>query len=313
MIEMYKKPGEIVSKIRKRAVDHIEADMKISDMVEFVEGNITEMGGNPAFPCNISINEITAHYTSPPGDESTIKMGDLVKIDLGAHVNGYIADSAVSVLVGADEPEFKGNADDQSPSDSNVELSLKMIETAQEALENAISTVRDGVEIGKIGQIIEETINNRGFNSVSNLTGHSMDRWILHAGLSIPNIKEKNTHKIQEGDVIAIEPFVTNGVGRVGDINEVYIFKFLRNQPMRMLLARKLLKTIANEYRSLPFAQRWIAEKINSKQLNMAMRQLIASRAVYPYHVLKEKSDARVAQAEHTVIVESDGCTVITE
>ncbi len=312
MMEMYKKPGEIVSKIRKRAVDHIEADMKIIDIIEFVEGNIIEMGGKPAFPCNISINEITAHYTSPPGDESIIKTGDLVKIDLGAHVNGYIADSAVSVLVGVDDQEFKG--DDTNPSsDSNEYSSLKMIETAKEALENAISTVRDGVEIGKIGQIIEETINNRGFNSVSNLTGHSMDRWILHAGLSIPNIKEKNIHKIQEGDVIAIEPFVTNGVGRVGDINDVYIFKFLRNQPMRMVLARKLLNTVSNEYRSLPFAQRWIAEKISSKQLNMAMRQLIASRAVYPYHVLKEKSDARVAQAEHTVIVEADGCTVITE
>ena len=212
MMEMYKKPGEIVSKIRKRAVDHIEADMKIIDIIEFVEGNIIEMGGKPAFPCNISINEITAHYTSPPGDESIIKTGDLVKIDLGAHVNGYIADSAVSVLVGVDDQEFKG--DDTNPSsDSNEYSSLKMIETAKEALENAISTVRDGVEIGKIGQIIEETINNRGFNSVSNLTGHETYRWILHAGLSIPNIKEKNTHKIQEGDVIAIEPFVTNGVG----------------------------------------------------------------------------------------------------
>jgi len=305
MIEMYEKSGKIVSKIRKMAVEHVEADMKILDLIEFVEDNIIEMGGKPAFPCNVSINEITAHYTSPPGDESTIKKGDLVKIDLGAHVDGYIADSAISVLVGAD--------DSNVIEDSEQDLYLKMIETAHEALESAICTIKDGIEIGKVGTAIEETINNRGLNSVSNLTGHSMDRWILHSGLSVPNVKEENKHKIQEGDVLAIEPFVTNGVGRVSDMNETYIFRFLRERPMRMVQARKLINIIATNYRNLPFSQRWLTEHINSKQLNMAMRQLLASRAIYPYHVLKEKSDARVAQAEHTVIVESDGCKVITE
>lgn len=311
MIEIYKKSGEIVSKIRSMAVDHVEANMKILDLVEFVEGNIIEMGGMPAFPCNVSINEVTAHYTSPPGDESIIKNGDLVKIDLGAHVDGYIADSAVSVLVGSDDSDFSPESLEGEKSEQD--LNLKMIETAQEALESAISTIRDGVEIGKVGKAIEETINNRSLNSVSNLTGHSMDRWILHSGVSIPNIKEDNQHKVREGDVLAIEPFVTNGVGRVGDMNDAYIFRFLRERPMRMVQARKLLNIIAVNYRNLPFSQRWLTEHITSKQHNMAMRQLLASRAIYPYHVLKEKSDARVAQAEHTVIVESDGCMVITE
>lgn len=304
-MEMYKKPGQIVSKVRKMAVDHIKADMKIIDLVEYVENNIIEMGGMPAFPCNVSINEVTAHYTSPPGDDSTIKRGDLVKIDLGAHVEGYIADSAVSVLVGAD---------DYTDLDSSEhDLNLKMIETAQNALESAINTIKDGIEIGKVGTAIEETINQNNLNSVSNLTGHSMDRWILHSGVSVPNIKEDNKHIIQEGDVLAIEPFVTNGIGRVGDMNDTYIFRFLRDRPMRMVQARKLLKIIEINYRTLPFSQRWLTEHINSKHLNMAMRQLLSSRAIYPYHVLKEKSNARVAQAEHTVIVESDGCKIITE
>jgi len=311
MIEKYKKSGEIVSKVRAMAVNHVKADMKIIDLVEFVENSIIKMGGMPAFPCNVSINEVTAHYTSPPGDTSIIKNGDLVKIDLGAQIDGYIGDSAVSVLIGSDDSDSSSEIVDDIHSEQD--LNLKMIETAQEALESAISTIRDGVEIGKVGKAIEETINNRGLNSVSNLTGHSMDRWILHSGVSVPNIKENNRHKVREGDVLAIEPFVTNGVGRVGDMNDVYIFRFLRERPMRMAQARKLLNIIAVNYRNLPFSQRWLTDHINSKQLNMAMRQLLASRAIYPYHVLKEKSDARVAQAEHTVIVESDGCMVITE
>lgn len=308
MMEMYKKSGQIVSKTRNMAVEFVEAEMKVLDLVEFVEKNIMEMGGMPAFPCNVSINEITAHYSSPPGDESIIKAGDLVKIDLGAQVDGYIADSAISLLV-----EDEGASDVDQTSQEEQDLNLKMIDTAQDALDSAISTIRDGIEIGKVGKAIEETINNKGFESVSNLTGHSMDRWILHSGLSIPNIKEENKHVIHEGDVLAIEPFVTNGIGRVGDTNDVYIFRFLRERPLRMVQARRLLSIIGKNYRNLPFSQRWLTEYINPKQLNRALRELISSRALYPYHVLKEKSDARVAQAEHTVIVESDGCMVITE
>jgi len=187
-----------------------------------------------------------------------------------------------------------------------------MIQTAQDALNSAINTIKAGVSLGEIGTAIEETINKNGLNSVSNLTGHGMDQYILHSGISVPNIKEINNHQVEEGDVLAIEPFVTNGIGRVGDMNETHIFRFLRDRPMRMVQAKKLLQSIAHDFRNLPFCQRWLTNENNEKHLNMAMRQLITSRAIYPYHVLKEKSDARVAQAEHTVIVEKDGCKVIT-
>ena len=310
MIEMYEKAGKIVSKVRKMAVDYVEEDMKVLDLVEFVEGNVKELGGLPAFPCNISINEVTAHYTSPLGDETLLKRGDLVKIDLGAHVDGYIADSAVSVLVGMDADS---SPEDSPLSEEELDLSLNLIETSQEALESAISTVRDGATLGEIGTAIEDTINARGFNSVSNLTGHSMDQWILHAGLSIPNVREKNDHQVEEGDVLAIEPFVTNGVGRVVDMKETYIYKFIQERPLRMNQARKLLNTIEENYRSLPFAGRWLVKDTPTPKFKMAMRKLISSRAVYPYHVLREKSNARVAQSEHTVMVEADGCKVLTE
>jgi len=303
MNDSYEKSGKIVSKVRQMAADHIDADMKILELVNFVESNIIKLGGEIAFPCNISINEITAHYSSPPGDESIIKNGDLVKIDLGAHVNGYIADSAVTVLVGDADTVL---------SEEEIELNLNMIETAKEALESAISTIKEGVELGKIGTAIEETINSKGFNSVSNLSGHSMDQYNLHSAISVPNIKEKNDHKIVEGDVLAIEPFATNGLGYVDDLKDAYIFKFIRDRPIRMIQAKKLLENIAKNYGKLQFSPRWLVNQTNAKQLNMSMRQLISSRAIYPYHVLKETSNARVAQAEHTVIVESDGCEVIT-
>ncbi len=310
MIEKYKKAGKIVSKTRSLAVEYVKADMKIIDLIKYVEGNIVEMGGMPAFPCNVSINEITAHYTSPPDDESTIKKGDLVKIDLGAHVDGYIADSAISVFINDDD---SSPTRDGSDGQSEENLNIKMIEAAHEALESAICTIKDGVELGKVGKAIEETINNKKFNPISNLAGHSIDRWILHSGLSVPNIKEENTQIIHEGDVLAIEPFVTNGIGRVDDTNDAYIFMFLRKRPIRMVQAKKLLDIIETNYKTISFSERWLTDHIDPKYFNRAMRTLLASRAIYPHHVLKEKSNSRVAQAEHTVIVESDGCRVITE
>jgi len=308
MDEMYKKSGNIVAHVRKKATEMVKEDLRVLDLIVFIEQEIRNSGGEPAFPCNISINEITAHYTSPSQDKTVFKNGDLVKIDLGAHVDGYIADSAISVIVGGGEisPET-------SLSENEMQIQINMIETVNDALENAISTIKDGVNVGKIGEVVEQTVTAQNLKPVSNLTGHSMERYILHSGLSIPNIKEENRHKIIEGDVLAIEPFVTNGVGRVTDMKDAFIFRFLRDRPLRMAPARKLLSEIAQNYRNLPFAGRWLEESTKNRQFNLIMRNLISSRALYPYHVLKEKSNARVAQAEHTVIVELDGCRIITE
>lgn len=305
---MYQKAGKIVKEVREMAVDEVHEGMKVLTLVSLIESEIKKRGGLPAFPCNISINEVTAHYTSPSGDKSILKEGDLVKIDLGAHVEGYIADSATSVMIGSGEGPFRSGDKTYTP-----EKQSKMIETANNALEVAISNVRPGCQLGKIGTAVEEYINSQGFVPVANLTGHSMIRWNLHSGLSIPNVKESNPQELEEGDVLAIEPFVTDGVGMVGDMNDTFIFRFLRDRPLRLNDARKLLEIIKKDYKNLPFAQRWLEETTNIRKVNLAMRQLISSRAIYPYHVLREKSGARVAQAEHTVIVESDGCMITTE
>ncbi|MCK9152543.1 type II methionyl aminopeptidase [Methanobacterium alcaliphilum] len=308
MIESYEKAGKIVSQVRSDALKLIKNGLPVIDLVNFVETQIIEKGGYPAFPCNVSINEVTAHYTSPAGDNLTINSGDLVKLDLGAQVNGFIADSATSVLVDGYQ--------DLPTNDYGEELAeknLKMIDASREALNNALSIIKKGVELQEIGKVVEETINSFGFVPVANLTGHSMDQWILHSGLSIPNISERNSHKLEEGDVLAIEPFATDGVGYVTDMPQTYIFKFLRDRPMRMLHAKKVLNQIKTEYKMLPFSQRWLIDSFEEKRLNASMRLLIKSRAIYPYHVLREKSGAWVSQAEHTVIVEKEGCQIITE
>jgi methionyl aminopeptidase len=306
MIESYKKAGKIVSKVRSDASKLIKDDLLVIDLVEFVESEIVKAGGGIAFPCNVSINEITAHYTSPLNDETKIKAGDLVKLDLGAEIDGYIADSAITVMA-------KGKNVDEYLNEDEINKSQDLISASEAALDTAISTVKDGVEIGKIGKNVEDTIHDLGFKPINNLTGHSLDQWNLHSGISIPNINDKNPMKIHEGDVLAIEPFVTDGIGSVVDTPNVYIFKYLKNRPFRVKYTKKVLDEIKTNYTYLPFSGRWLTKKFNENRLHRSLIELSQSATIYPYNALKEKSGARVAQKEHTVIVEKDGCEITTK
>ena len=306
MIESYEEAGKIVSKVRNKAIKLIKDDLLILDLVEFVECEILKAGAGIAFPVNVSVNEITAHYTSPANDETKISTGDLVKLDLGAHINGYIADSAITIMTPGKDLEEKYDTD-------TINKNKEMIEASANGLEAAISTVRPGVEIGKVGQAVEEAITNMGFNPVANLTGHSLEQWNLHSGLSIPNINDKSTTKLKEGDTIAIEPFATDGIGWVTDTPHTYIFRYLKDKPFRMNHTQKVLREIKANYSDLPFSIRWLSEEFNTNRLNSSMRQLSQAMAIYEYPALKEKTNCWVSQSEHTVIVEGDSCTITTK
>lgn len=306
MIESYEKAGAIVSKIRDEAIKLIKDDLLVLNLVEFVENEIIKAGAGIAFPCNVSINEITAHYTSPANDERKIASGDLVKLDLGAHIDGYIGDSAITIMAPGDELEDKFDED-------TLDTNYKLIEASDAALEAAISTVRAGVEIGKIGKAVEAAADEFGFKPIANLAGHGLDQWILHSGLSIPSINDKSTTKLKEGDAIAIEPFVTDGVGWVTDTRDIFIYKFMADKPFRMTHTKNVLNEIKANYPHLPFSARWLTKDFNPNRLNSSLRQLSQAMAVYPYPALREKTNRWVAQKEHTLIVEKEGCIITTE
>ncbi len=305
MIECYLKAGEIVSDVRKEASKMIKEGTLVLDLVEFVESEIRKKGAGIAFPCNVSINEIAAHYTSPFKDEKRICAGDLVKLDLGAEVNGYIADSAVTIM--ADGENLK-----EDFSDDVLNRNAEIIEASAAGLDAAIATVRDGVEVYKIGEAISEAIKGYQLNPISNLTGHSLEKYNLHAGLSIPNINNHDTTRLEECQVIAIEPFATDGVGWVNDSPGAYIFSFISDKPFRLKNTVKVLKNIEKNYPYLPFSGRWLTKDFKPARAYSALKQLSEAMAIYPYSPLKEKTGCWVSQKEHTVIVEKEGCSVTT-
>ena len=286
ILEKYRSAGRILAEVLAEARPRVETGASLLDVANFVEDAIRSKGGQPAFPCNISLDRNAAHYTPSPKDLSTFGES-MVKLDVGVHVDGYIADAAITIdLSGHD----------------------KLTEASKAALEAALDIVRPGADTAQIGKVIEETITGYGYRPVYNLTGHGLSRYQAHDEPAVPNKAMEKGTVLKEGDVIAIEPFATNGSGRIseGPINEIYGFSAPR--PVRLPAARSLLKEITENYRTLPFARRWL----KGERAEYALMLLLRSGAVHPYPVLWEVEGSLVSQAEHTVVILEEGCEVTT-
>jgi len=280
-IEKYRAAGKIAAEAVRYAKSIIKKDMKLLEIAEKIEGKIIELGGKPAFPVNLSINEIAAHYTPVYNDET--KASGLLKVDIGVNVEGYVADTAFSVDL------------------ENSEENKKLILASEEALKNALKTVKEGTESWKVGKEVQDTINKHGFTPIVNLCGHEIKQNQLHAGLSVPN-HNNNSHKKFEKGVYAIEPFATNGEGKVYEGGTSGIYMFVQRRPIRDGLARELLNFIEEEYKTLPFCSRWIVKKFGTRALiSLSLMEKIGILHHFPQ--LIEKSHKKVSQAETTVLI----------
>jgi methionyl aminopeptidase len=291
----YRRAGKIAAEARDYGMNLIKSGFRLLEVANKVESKIREQGAGIAFPVNISINELAAHFSPRHDDVSVFKRGDVVKLDVGAHVDGYIADTAVTV-----EVETTTYAD--------------MIRASREALSNAIAVMKDNVKLADVGKTIEDRIVSYGYKPINNLTGHSLERYSLHSGLSIPNISNTYSRvKPHVGDVVAIEPFATNGAGHVssGKGSNIYCCgESLRSKLMRDQQSRLLFKKLSDTFLTLPFAERWCIDTISN--IDTVLKKLIFLGAVKQYPQLVDDDHGIVTQAEHTVIITHDGCEVIT-
>lgn len=293
-LEKYQRAGKIAREVREEIKRTVREGMPIIEICENVEELTRKKGGKPAFPCNVSVNEVAAHYTSPPKDKQTIPERSIVKVDIGVHVDGYIADTATSICF---NPEY----DD-------------MVNTAEEALEKAVELLRPGLSITRFGAAIQKTIKTRGFKPVSNLTGHLIRRYLIHAGKSLPNVFNISTSRIKEGEVYGVEPFVTvaDAAGRVENLRDAHIFRYAKPKSLNDPYAKQLLNYIKKNFLTLPFTERWLSRFMSSSGYKTAFSELLSSKAVVSYPVFVEASRNPVAQAEYTILIVRDGCIVLT-
>ncbi|MBN2203089.1 MAG: type II methionyl aminopeptidase [Candidatus Aenigmarchaeota archaeon] len=280
--EKYIKAGKIARQVRDYACELVKPGAFLVDIAQNAEQRVRMLGGEIAFPINISINDTAAHFHPEKDDQTCVKDEDYVKIDVGVHVDGYIGDTAKTIRVAG--------------KDDLIVCSEKMLETA-------LAMAKPGTTIGEMGSAIESVADEFGFKSVRNLTGHSLGKFDVHAGLIVPNIRNDSQYQLREDEVIAIEPFCTTGTGAVKDSGKPLILRWIVDRPTRLVEARRILEMARNDFQRLPFAKRWVQEKFSKLKVELSLRELLASNALYGYAPLKEVSGKPVAQTEHTVIV----------
>jgi len=290
VLSKYLEAGRIAAKVLKYIEDYIGPKKKI-DLYKLAlkcEELIIKYGGKIAFPANIGFNDIAAHYT-PLNEEEVLFREGILKIDIGVHIDGYIADTAISIARGYDNQS--------------------MARATKMALEAVLGEIRPGVSLGELGGIIEDYINSNGYKVIRDLSGHLIDRYNLHAGKNFPNHREWLSDKIRSDEVYAIEPFATfsNGSGKISHLSNITIFSLAKTKKVKDKSLDKLRKTIMSRYGPLPFTPRWLNDNVSLEDFTKLMRMGILKG----YPVLIEKSGYPVSQFEHTVVI-TDSEVIIT-
>jgi len=283
--------GRIASEVRKYARTIIKKDVPLLEIAEKIETKIEELGGKPAFPVNLSTDNISAHYT-PSHDDKTLAHG-LLKVDFGVHIDGWIADNAFSI-------DLEENEENK-----------KLIKASEKALENALKIAKKEISTDQIGEIISKTIESYGFSPIINLSGHSMEQYDLHSGTSIPNIDDKKDIKLKKG-VYAFEPFATTGSGKVHDGKPSGIYELRESKNVRNPISREVLELIKKEYHTLPFCSRWIVKKMGTRAL-FGLKQLEDNGNLHQFAQLVEIQGSKVSQAEQTILISEDKVIVTSE
>ncbi|WP_336024657.1 type II methionyl aminopeptidase [Halobellus salinisoli] len=285
-LEKYREAGSVLREVLDEAAEKVEPGVTQLEVADFAESRIRELADGCAFPANISVDEEASH-ASPGRDDDTEFGEEMVCLDCGVHVDGYIADAAVTV-------DLSGNPE--------------LVEAAEEALDAALDAVGPGVQSGTVGAEIEDVIRGYGYTPVLNLSGHGVSQWDAHTGPTIPNRGTERGVELEVGDVVAIEPFATTGRGKVTEGSKEEIYSLERDRSVRDRSARNVLEQVKEEYKTLPFAARWL----DDPRAEMAVKRLKQQGILHGYPVLKEDDGELVSQAEHTVVVTEDGCEILT-
>ncbi len=284
--ENYREAGEILTTVMAETRELIEPGVTHLEVAEYAEERVHELGDGLAFPVNISVDAEASHATPERDDETTFD-DEMVCLDIGVHVDGYIADAATTV-------DLSGTPE--------------LVEAAEEALAAAIDAAGPGVPVGEIGAEIEDVIEAYGYTPVYNLSGHGVQRYDAHTSPNVPNRGVDRSVELQPGQAVAIEPFVTDGRGKVGEGASEEIFELVEDRSVRNRSARQALEQIRG-FDGLPFA----ARALDSSRGEMALRRLTQQGIVKGYPVLTEQQGRLVSQAEHTILVREDGIEVTTD
>jgi methionyl aminopeptidase len=349
----YRKASIVHKLARNVARQYLVKDGKLSDLVDNVEATILKMTKqNPetyyregcpkdnfsgiAFPVAVNINNIVAHDTKlvTVCDDRTFAYGDVVKINIGVHVNGRIIDSAFTHII-SDEP---GVSDDSS-------IYMPLIEASTDAMFSAIKMSGPDALLVEISEIIDEVIgsyeiDNKGINvpirPVHNIGGHSMDVNVEHGEKMIfcspnPNVQLKD--RMVEGEIYAMGAYASTGIGNAThnmDDADMNCTHFMINDALADTASKKEIKHFrksslykwAKKRKGLTFSTAWLYDKIKYtdygmlqtqpflNKLNKSFNLGIQSEQMLAYPPVMDEKHSRVSHFQHTIRI-GDKCVEI--
>lgn len=302
ILNKYREAGKISIEAKKLAYKICKPGAKAYDICEKIESLIINKGAKPAFPVNISINHEAAHYSATILDKRIVPDKAIVKIDLGAEIDGYLVDTAITVN---HDPDLKN-----------------LTEASKAALEKAIEIVKPGLRVDEVGKVIEQTIQDYGYQPIRNLSGHQIKKYILHAGVSVPNTGPKTfggtKSKFEAGRIYAIEPFASTGEGWVKNDRVVNIFRYMKDPKNKDKELTQIAQKVKNKVGALPFSPRHLHDKSTGNKgkedVTRSLRKLLRANVITGYPVLIEADrDIRVSQHEDTIRITRDGCEILTQ
>jgi methionyl aminopeptidase len=287
-IDKAKLAGKIAGKALIHGRSLIKPGARIVDILDKIELFIKENGGEIAFPAQVALNDIAAHSCPLQDDGSVFKSTDIIKLDLGVHIDGVIADNAITIIFKDDNERYE-------------EL-LNIKKASEEALNNALKLITPGISLGEIGLMIQESIAKHDLSPIRNLSGHGLGKFSVHEPPTVPNFNTNDKTELQHNQLLAIEPFATNGHGMIYESTNSTLFSVTKQKPVRSNMSREILNDM-KIYGKLPFTLRWLTRKHSLAKVNYALKELKALGIVHEYPPLIEAKHGLVAQTEHTIIV----------
>ena len=277
------KAGKVAAQVRREGAAKLSVPgTSFLQVMDYCEKRIIDLGAEIAW-AQMALNDVAAHYCPEENDESVSQVGDLIKVDIGVHVDGYIADNAMTIEVGSKE-------------------CTDLIKAAQDALKATIKLVQPGRQLWELGEAQLSEAEALGFTTIKNLSGHNLEQYKVHSGISIPTFNNKDKTELQEGWQIAIEPFITEGQGMIREKGTATIFMVDKLRSVRSSYARKILDEVKPR-NGLPFTTRWLTRKYGRGATALGLKELLQSRIIHPYPPLAQVGGKKVSQFEHSMIV----------
>ncbi|XP_022966600.1 ERBB-3 BINDING PROTEIN 1-like isoform X2 [Cucurbita maxima] len=308
VVTKYKNAAEIINKALQLVLSECKPKAKIVDVCEIGDSFIREQTGNMyknvkkkiergvAFPTCISVNNIVGHFSPLASDQTVMEEGDILKIDMGCHIDGFIAVAAHTHVL--QEGPVTGRAAD-------------VIAAANTAAEVALRLVRPGKKNKDVTEALQKVAAAYDCKIVEGVLSHQLKQFVIDGNKVVLSVSNPDTRvddaEFEENEVYAIDIVTSTGEGKPKLVDEkqttIYKRAVDKNYHLKIKASRFIFSEISQKFPILPFTARALEEKRG----RLGLVECVNHDLLQPYPVLHEKPGDYVAHIKFTVLLMPNG------